>query len=367
MGQVATSLNPALSQLAGSNVQQQYQQELREAFERQLNTQAGPGNNSMNGSAGLNLISSTNGTSALSPAEQLQRSYQAHLEALKAQSLQSNTQEGRNDCPPSSQNSSATSNKTLVATDSNFEATSKKTKGNSTPTNSKTKNQISSKKKGKSKKKKDGGGDEEASSILLLLRKSYEDARNNGSSSTSSDEGEKNEMKEDTVTDLSYDATKEKKKEPKKATSNKPVVKSTSGSSSDEAKRSVENSVTARRKRSLPSTENSIKPLPSTMVRPMSVVTDTSTLSRSETSSGTSSQPNESSSSMDNSDDSKSESSTSDQTSSEESEKGPSEGSLASKGPPRKRHRTAKTAQNFTAQNLLQHSQRLENKLKQPE
>jgi hypothetical protein len=86
--------------------------------------------------------------------------------------------------------------------------------------------------------------------------------------------------------------------------------------------------------------------------------TNTSTLLRSERSSGASSQPNESSSSMDDSDNQ-------DPSSSEESEKY----SLVpqrSQGPPRKRHKACKKIQEFTTQNVLEHSKRMKFKLERP-
>ena len=90
-------------------------------------------------------------------------------------------------------------------------------------------------------------------------------------------------------------------------------------------------------------------------LRPASV-TDASTLSRSETSSGTSSQPNESASSLDDSD-SKSDK-TDHSSSSEESEKDcpiP----RRSKGPPRKRIKSLKDVQEFTTENVMEHSKRM--------
>jgi hypothetical protein len=89
-------------------------------------------------------------------------------------------------------------------------------------------------------------------------------------------------------------------------------------------------------------------------VRPPASVTDTS-LSRCETSSGASSQPTESSSSLEDSD-SKSEKTAS--SSSEESEK---ERTLvrASKGPPRKRWKACKQVKEFTKQNVIEHSKRM--------
>jgi hypothetical protein len=90
--------------------------------------------------------------------------------------------------------------------------------------------------------------------------------------------------------------------------------------------------------------------------------TDTSTLSRSETSSGASSQPNESSSSMDDSD---SKSDNQDPSSSEESEKDyPVR--QRNQGPPRKRHKACKEIQEFTTQNVLEHSKRMKYKLDRP-
>jgi hypothetical protein len=90
--------------------------------------------------------------------------------------------------------------------------------------------------------------------------------------------------------------------------------------------------------------------------------TDTSTLSRSETSSGASSQPNESSSSMDDSD---SKSDNQDPSSSEESEKDHPV-PQRSQGPPRKRHKACKKIQEFTTQNVLEHSKRMKYKLDRP-
>jgi hypothetical protein len=84
-------------------------------------------------------------------------------------------------------------------------------------------------------------------------------------------------------------------------------------------------------------------------------VTDTSTLSRSETSSGTSSQPNESS--LDDSD-SKTDPS-SDPSSSEESYEKEDPIPQRSQGPPRKRHKARRQVQEFTTENVLQHSERM--------
>ena len=92
--------------------------------------------------------------------------------------------------------------------------------------------------------------------------------------------------------------------------------------------------------------------------------TDRSTLSRSERSSGASSQPNESSSSMDDSD---SKSDTQDPSSSEESEKDcHSPVPQRSQGPPRKRHKAHKKIQEFTTQNVLEHSKRMKYKFDRP-
>jgi hypothetical protein len=90
--------------------------------------------------------------------------------------------------------------------------------------------------------------------------------------------------------------------------------------------------------------------------------TNASTVSRSETSSGATSQPNESLSSMDDSD---SKSDNQDPSSSEESEKyyPVPQRSL---GPPRKRHKTCKKIQEFTTQNVLEHSKRMKYKLERP-
>jgi hypothetical protein len=90
-------------------------------------------------------------------------------------------------------------------------------------------------------------------------------------------------------------------------------------------------------------------------LRPPASVTDTSTLSRSETSSGTSSQRNESSSSLEDSD---SKSDKTDPSSSEESEKDCSF-IRTNKGPPRKRLKAAKQVTEFTTQNLREHSKRM--------
>lgn len=85
-------------------------------------------------------------------------------------------------------------------------------------------------------------------------------------------------------------------------------------------------------------------------------VTDTSTLSRSETSSGTSSQPTESSSSIEDSD---SKSDKTEPSSSEESEKDYPLNQRKKKGPPRKRLKTNKMVKEITAQNLAEHSKRM--------
>lgn len=85
-------------------------------------------------------------------------------------------------------------------------------------------------------------------------------------------------------------------------------------------------------------------------------VTDTSTLSRSETSSRTSSQPTESSSSIEDSD---SKSDKTDPSSGEESEK-ESPGDMRYTGPPRKRLKTNSSVKEFTAQNLAKHSRMMD-------
>ncbi|CAJ1946845.1 unnamed protein product [Cylindrotheca closterium] len=85
-------------------------------------------------------------------------------------------------------------------------------------------------------------------------------------------------------------------------------------------------------------------------------VTDTSTMSRSETSSRTSSQPTESSSSIEDSD---SKSDKTDPSSGEESEK-ESAGNIRYTGPPRKRLKKNSSVKEFTAQNLAEHSRMMD-------
>lgn len=95
-------------------------------------------------------------------------------------------------------------------------------------------------------------------------------------------------------------------------------------------------------------------------LRPASV-TDTSNVSRSETSSGdSSSQPTESSSSLEDSD------SKSDPSSSEESEKEPTWMIRRSKGPPRKRLKMYKEVKEFTTKNLIEHSKRMRQEFECP-
>ena len=93
--------------------------------------------------------------------------------------------------------------------------------------------------------------------------------------------------------------------------------------------------------------------------RPASV-TDTSTLSRSETSSGTSSQPNESSSSVE---DSESLDKTDPSSSEESSDKDYSIPQI-SQGPPRKRHKARRQVQEFTTENVLEHSKLMTREMK---
>jgi hypothetical protein len=97
-------------------------------------------------------------------------------------------------------------------------------------------------------------------------------------------------------------------------------------------------------------------------LRPASV-TDTSNFSRSETSSGdSSSQPTESSSSLEDSD---SKSDKTDPSSSEESEKEPT-WIRRSKGPPRKRLKMYKEVKEFTTKNLIEHSKRMRQEFEGP-
>ena len=203
LGQVAASLNPALTQLASTDLQQQQQQELRQAFERQLKAQASQGNQ------GNQVVVGTvapkprsTETTVLSPAEQLQRSYQAHLEALKRQA--SVAKDGSPDKGKSGQTKSKPG-----------DAESKVDTGGIPKEKSKSRSSKSKKtSKGKPRSKpKKKGGDEEAGSILLLLRKSFEAAQNNGSSiDTSSDDDKSDGSDPATNSQLSSSVAKRSKK-----------------------------------------------------------------------------------------------------------------------------------------------------------
>ena len=464
--QAAASLTPALTQLAASNIQQQ-QQNLRLAFEEQLKASAAsqqipsasPEQHETNGSEAANkdsipaLPASSLHASEESPARQLAKSYEAHLESLRKLSgvptitpetssshasaqLQKEAQastpvEQPSTTPvPSTLSNSALSNNlqpmqataAAVSVDqallrealsraaqqaakeahsSSDSATNqltsvhgmvqatprpqssiKKSTGTSKPaslqpekstrTNPQAAGDHQEKKmaeteasdpkkppmkvKNGEKGKKSPEDEEAASSLLGLLsslRRSYEDAIGSSIDDSVMESG-------------ATEASKTKRPRPSDA-----VSISTKSSRTDVSSKSVTSAETSSTKKSRQrlrrKNSGGPRPRPSELqtkllqkavssqgYRPASV-TDASTLSRSETSSGSSSQPNESSSSVE---DSESLDKT-DPSSSEESSDKDYSTPQVSQGPPRKRHKARRQVQEFTTENVLEHSKRM--------
>jgi hypothetical protein len=246
----------------------------------------------------------------ISPAQQLRRNYEAHLESLKKSS--------------SKQHEAVAAPSDIVQTRKQDGETSKSTKSMATLlTNMKESRSFrdGARVEGQNLEDntKDAGGEEksdyeEAGTILLgfvnSLRQSYEDAV------------------EETETASVGMVQKPKPQEKKR--------------SREIADRMV-----------LP-TSPRYPPPSQSRIRPASV-TDASTLCRSESSSGSSSQPAESSSSIEDSD---SKSDKTEQSSSEESEK-EFTANQSKTGPPRKRLRPNRIVKGITAQNLAEHSKRM--------
>jgi hypothetical protein len=243
----------------------------------------------------------------VSPAQQLRRNYEAHLKSLKKSS--------------SEQHEAVAAPSDIVQGRKQDEETNKSTKSMATLlTNSKDSRSLRDGARAEVEDNtKDAGGDEksdyeEVGTILLgfvnSLRQSYEDAV------------------EETETASAGMVQKLKPQDKKRS-------------------REVFDRMV------LPTSPH-YPPQSQSRIRPASV-TDASTLSRSDTSSGTSLQPAESSSSIDDSD---SKSDKTEQSSSEESEK-EFTANQSKKGPFRKRLRPYRIVKEITAQNLAEHSKRM--------
>lgn len=331
----ASSYSPAMALLQQQQQTEKTKQQLRTAYEKEKKEkhdralkkekiEDGQESISTNGEMpagdakpmGSDTDSENRSISDMTPAQQLQRSYKAHLESLKLNTAK---------------------NAGISNQDYNGENEAKRGVGVST-----NRKATVNAKGGKN------AADEEAGTILLgfinSLRQSYEEA-----------------VEEKAVLSTVPNAMSGHTQQTKEAVSN---LQETEKRSPETTK-----AKTQKKKRSrqtgLPTKIPDLSSIPISTAswkrhdRPASV-TDTSALSRSETSSGTSSQPNEFSSSIEDSD---SKSDKTDPSSSEESEK-ECTANKRNKGPPRKRMKTSKSKKvnEFTAKNLLEHSKRMSKK-----
>jgi hypothetical protein len=286
----------------------------------------------------------------ISPAEQLQRSYKAHLESLKkAQNMNKNLLDATSSTEPEELQTneerkiSAETPKGIVYGSSKSMDSSPNEKGSSS--------RIEKRREGMQGKINETEGqtdDEEAGTILLgfikSLRQSYEDAI------------EENTSMPTAVNMISKDLTKrvQKSESPQKK-------RSLEGRSSTKITLLADDLPISSESHFPPGNHGSLRPTSVTDTSTLSrseIVTDTSTLSRSEISSGASSHPTETSSTIGDSD---SKSDKTEPSSSEESEK---ECTVSNnkRGPPRKRLKTGKKVKEFTEKNLAEHSKRMSEK-----
>ena len=310
----------------------------------------------------------------LSPAEQLQKSYKAHLESLKGEAATISDDTKAIEQDKSSNSKADTSLHEREAISSKTQSTplrrrdevSKKT-GRSLKGKSK-EVQIGDNRQEPEVTNKQVTADEEDGTILLgflkSLRQSYEDAVEDRQVLPAKNKlaGGKSERREP-VKPIPSNSNASKELEKTKSntrTQSSKGLSNISNSTKRNGKRPLDDrlrneqcqqdniQITSahRFQTTAASTHRTLRP---------ASVTDTSTLSRSETSSGTSSQPAEDSSSLEDSD---SKSDKTDPSSSEESEKDCTLNKVR-KGPPRKRLKASEAVKEFTTQNLMEHSKRM--------